>query len=96
MSRVKAPSEKPEECQSCGFKTSALKGYPDMRGYPNHEQNEDKWLCKLCAGTSAGNVLSYPEQYMESGEVLKAVCYVGNVILRAIEEKGLRTSGPPL
>lgn len=69
----------PEGCQCCGFETTEIKPYGMNRMFPNPGK---KWLCNLCVETMAGNAYEYPEQYRHHGDVLKAICYVGNVILK--------------
>lgn len=73
-------SDQPDECMSCGFETKELECYSQDYG----EVQGDHWLCKLCAGTFAGNAMRYPRQY-PNRNVLKAVCYIGNEILARIE-----------
>lgn len=75
-------NEKPGCCDSCEFETSELIAYPVRRNFP--KESEPKWLCDLCASTAAGSAHEYPEQYGESAQVLKTICYVGNAVLAAI------------
>lgn len=74
------------ECDACGFKTNELTNhqYED-----NNFKDCDMWLCKLCAGTHSGTASQYPDQYNEgdSGEILHAICYVGNMILKEIKNE---------
>lgn len=86
MSRVK-PTDRPEECESCGYETTAIKAYPNTRGLPQEETW--KWLCNLCAGTVAGNAYEYPEQY-DDASTLQTICYVGNAILDAINKRTVK------
>lgn len=72
MSRT--TDEKPDECESCGFKTSVLEGYVSY--FPN---NTIRWYCDLCASTMASK--------KKDDHVLQAICYVGNAILAAIKGK---------
>lgn len=83
-----APADKPEECNSCGFKLEELRAYASTRYlFSGRSGPSHKWLCGLCAGTMAGNASEYPEQYPEH-QVLATICYVGNAILAAIKAKG--------
>lgn len=75
--------EKPTECYSCGFATADLKSYPRRR-IPSTD--ERKWLCGLCASTPAGTAYDYPEQYPDRASI-KTICYVGNVLLKAMRER---------
>lgn len=72
-----------DECDSCGFQ-GPTEAYPRR----NHKLGGggDKRLCVLCAGTHAGNALEYPDQY-PNAEAMRTICYVGNVILKAIKDK---------
>lgn len=74
---VTTDTERPDECQCCGFKTPALKVY-DM-----HSRHGPLWLCRVCASTSAGNVCFYPDQY-DNASTLKTIAYCTNLILGAI------------
>lgn len=76
-------SENPEECEGCHFEMTALKFYEGWQG--SARKIDGKWLCELCAGTMMGNTLDYPTMYdSATKDVLQAICYVGNVILKAI------------
>jgi hypothetical protein len=78
--------EKPDECDACHFETKALTYYGRER--PLRGEREHKWLCDLCASTNSGNTLEYPEQWPDrSADVLRTVCYVGNVILAAVRDR---------
>lgn len=77
--------EKSDQCDSCQFETTALHRYVGARGFA--EKQDAAWLCTLCWSTMTGTAHAYPEQYRESGVVLKTICYVGNTILAAIKEK---------
>lgn len=76
---------KPSGCDSCGFDTSNLEAYARRGPRAGYTPDQKKWLCELCARTSAGNAVDYPDQYPDR-EVLRAVNYVGNVLLEAISE----------
>jgi len=85
--------DNPGECESCGFETRNLKAYRNDRYMFTREPPADacthKWLCDLCAGTMAGNAIEYPEQYSDyhENQVVQAICYVGNMILAALEKR---------
>jgi hypothetical protein len=77
-------TEKPEECECCGFKTSALKEYQSLKNFP---LDEKKWQCELCAGTMTGSFSDYPKQHdPDTLCVMKTICYVGNAILAEIKK----------
>jgi hypothetical protein len=80
---------KPEECDSCHFQTDDLKMYHDRIAGLRHPEKADGWLCELCASTLAGNAWRWPEQYGDSGNTMRTVCYVGNVVLAAIRAASL-------
>ncbi len=90
--------EPPEEgCESCHSEVATLKPYRQNRHLFDRPDRipegttSHKWLCELCATTMTGVGSEYPEQYREGRvlEILKAICFVGNAILHAIE-KGQR------
>lgn len=68
--------EPPESCDACDFETAALTRYPARD--PVNE--EDNWLCGLCAGTHSGS-----RHHTNLRPVLNAICYVGNHILAKLE-----------
>ena len=74
-------TENPGECDGCHFGTQALTAYP--RRFPDN--GEQKWLCRLCESTPCGAAVTFPKQYPEAN-VLRTICYVGNVILAALEQ----------
>jgi hypothetical protein len=78
---------KPDECDSCHFETRALVKYDDRIAGLRDPSKTTAWLCALCAETLAGNAYRYPDQYRESGNVMRTVCYVGNVILEALKSR---------
>ncbi len=67
-----------EDCESCGFEAK-LKDCFDGKFR----------LCSLCAGTLTGNAMAYPAQY-EHSDVMKTICYVGNVLLAEIKKQRTR------
>ncbi len=73
-------TENPGECDSCGFKTEAVTECPDLA------KAEPPWYCELCKSTHAGVAHQYPSQY-QNADVLRTICYVGNVILAKMEGK---------
>jgi hypothetical protein len=77
-----APDD-PPECDSCHF-VGPVKGYETFA--PGPMKGQTKHLCALCASTLAGNALEYPDQYPHR-DVLRTICYVGNVLLAAIQER---------
>jgi hypothetical protein len=85
--KIDNSQEQPEECDCCQFKTEALKPY-EVFFASKAVQTTHKWLCELCASTYAGNAYEYPEQYPYQVATLRAMCYIGNVLLKAIQENG--------
>lgn len=79
-------TEKPEDCDSCHYETPRLTRYAD-RVAAISMGGRVLWLCPLCAETLAGNAARWPEQYRDRGDVLRTICYVGNVILDTLKSK---------
>lgn len=71
--------EKPEECDCCGYETTALEFF-DLP--PRRPQ----WLCALCSGSFASTAVDYPHHFHDGGMTVKTICYVANVILDAIRK----------
>jgi ribosomal protein L37AE/L43A len=71
--------ENPGECESCHYETPALT-------YSADRILRSIWLCDLCAGTLAGNAAKNPVAYPHA-DVLRTICYVGNVILAEIRRQ---------
>jgi hypothetical protein len=84
------PPTPTNECEACGFETE-LTEYP-RRGYDpaKHSANEaTKQICALCAGTLCGGVADLDfVRHQEHADVLRAISYVGNVILRELAKRG--------
>lgn len=74
-------TEKPEECECCQFETAALSEYRPNVGSIDEGP---RWICDLCAGTMTSTFDSYPSQHGPELHVMKTICYVGNVILKAL------------
>lgn len=77
--------EKPEGCDCCGFETTDLDVYP--RDNPSPE-NKTKWLCAFCSSTPTGVRYEYKQHLadVDATDILKTVCYIGNVLLEKIEK----------
>lgn len=71
---------KPEECECCGFETTELTAY--SRTFKGVEVD---WVCTLCASTMASRSL---EHTLPEANTLKAICYVGNAIIKNIVATG--------
>jgi len=71
------------ECDSCEYRTEVSKypSSPDSRF-----EGEPMTLCDLCARTGAGNAHENPELHPDRS-TLWTICYVGNAILEALNEK---------
>lgn len=85
--------EKPEACECCDSTDVPLKTYGMNRHWP--QEDKKKWLCILCASTAAGNAFEYPEQYRGSADILSAISFVGNMILKEIrkgQDSGKKTN----
>lgn len=68
--------EKPEECSSCGWKTTDL-----TRDEQTGSTVSVVWLCPVCSGTLAGNAAHWPSHYHQR-ELLQHVSYCTNLILQ--------------
>lgn len=76
-----ADEERPEECGSCSFPTKALEPY-------RHKFDDWTWMCRLCAGTDAGNAAQYPQANPPGvNAMLRTVCYVGNAIMEELRKR---------
>ena len=73
-------------CECCGFKPVEVESYRQNRSRFRAEPRMAR-LCRLCAGTMAGNAFEYPEQFSEgrSGDVMRTICYVGNAIIESLK-----------
>lgn len=70
------------ECDACGFKFPnpyEVKQY--RRHAPKEGEPENRLLCALCAGTTAGNKYPYDDQ-----RTLRTITYVGNAIIQEIKK----------
>ncbi len=80
----------PEECECCGTPAGpaiVLKSYEaHAEGLPAMK-TEKVWYCELCAGTLTSNFSRYPSQQPSGFEIMRTVCYVGNAIIAALQEK---------
>ena len=78
---IKPDSEKPECCYACQFETGKLKWYP-----PVPSEREGNWFCKICASTTSGNSVQFPDLYRDKGQILTAMAFMTNTILKAIKD----------
>lgn len=76
--------EQPDECESCGYETTALKSYGDRR--LNAEINHKVWLCWVCACTEAGNAFLFPEQHRHDRSVIKTIAWGINYLRDSMKE----------
>lgn len=80
--RITRSLEKPEECASCGWPTKKLVSYSaDKMNETNGR--EKRWLCRICAGTSAGNATLY---LYDDNRIQRTVAAVGNILLEYLEK----------
>lgn len=76
--------EKPEECDSCGFVTTELQLFADQDttiGGGGKTIKADFWFCDLCCSTATSAYDRYPDQTPSNTQMMKTICYVGNVVL---------------
>ena len=73
-----------QQCDSCQaeFKLGELEDFSSS--YPHWD--DQLMLCELCKSTFAGNATVYPSQYEQNGKIVQAICFVGNKILKRIDE----------
>jgi hypothetical protein len=71
------------DCESCGYPAYDVQTYTRLR--PDATNGKTKHLCGLCASTHTGTGHEYPSHYPGT-EVMKVVCYVGNVILEELRK----------
>lgn len=85
------PRKNPGECDCCGFVTKNLglfaKQDTTIAG-SGATVKADFWYCDLCSSTVASVYHRYPNQTPSNQQVLAAICYVGNELLRAIRKQG--------
>jgi hypothetical protein len=69
-----------DECRSCGQTGDRV----PLRSIHLVNTDAPSLLCHLCAGTFAGNAISYPKHFTDGGATMRSVSFVGNEILLAI------------
>jgi hypothetical protein len=88
-----AKPEKPDACDCCRFETTALTFFEPIGA--GSLDTTGRWLCELCPSTYASTMDQYKHlKYLESNEVMKTICYVGNAILKAIRDQRVAGDGP--
>lgn len=75
-----------EECDFCGFNTAELVRYESRPSLVEPGAPAIRWLCRVCAGTPAGNALTHPSQH-PSRDVLRTIAYAANMILRGLKSE---------
>lgn len=82
--------DNPGECDCCGFITTNLQLFANqdttIAGGGKTVKN-DFWFCELCCSSSASAFHRYPGEQVSNMVVMRAICYVGNAIIKAIKEK---------
>jgi len=67
-------------CDSCGFHTDKLRKVVEDDG--------ELWFCELCYRSGAYESVLYPDNCSsEHGLILQNICFVGNIILKKLEQK---------
>ena len=69
--------EKPSECESCEFTTTALEFYR-RAGRPG------AWFCEVCASTAAGSAFHYPTHYPDA-DALRMLAWGINYLAQRID-----------
>ena len=76
-----------DECPCCNFGPVLATRYENVRtriGGGGEGIQVTRWYCDLCAGT----ITSRRDEFChENADILKTICYVGNVILARLEEE---------
>lgn len=77
-------------CEGCDYEPVFVKNYErSFPRLPSMPQREPIWLCKLCAGTPAGNVAAYPGSEDHSTvALLRTINYGNNEILAELRKNG--------
>lgn len=70
-------------CECCGYVTDDVAQLKKLE--TAHTGGSDFYCCSLCASTPTLNAHRYPGRY-EGADVMKTVCYVGNVLLAALKK----------
>jgi len=75
-------------CECCEFENVEVKEYdpPALSRVPMTLQKEKNQFCLLCASTHAST--RYTSRYSGGADtsILQAICFVGNAILKKLEE----------
>lgn len=88
--------EKPEECQSCGYVTTALKLFEKLDttiAGGGKIRQDDFWFCDLCSWTPASTYSRRPDTEPSNSDVVRTICYVGNALLAALKKGSRRGNG---
>lgn len=83
--------ENPGECQCCGYVTKKLVYFPDLDttiAGGGKIIRSDFWFCDLCCSTYVSTRYRYPGSSPDI-DVMRTVCYVGNVLLAQLEKRTL-------
>lgn len=68
-------SDELQACHACDYETV-------LKEYPGKKEDGPIFLCKICAGTVAGNAYTY--QY-EHSAIYGLVAHIGNMVLDKID-----------
>ena len=77
-------TEKPEECEACGFETTEIKEYDGA-----FNSKRKYWLCELCAGSMSGNTIIFPTSYSDDAvdiRVIQMIAFCTNMIIKEIRK----------
>lgn len=70
------------DCDSCRCEDVAVTEYPATHF------SAAKRVCELCAKTMTSTWVDYSHTNKDALEVMRTVCYVGNIILRELRKGG--------
>lgn len=82
-------NKNPGECDCCGYETKKLRKFENMDttiAGGGKTRKDTFWYCDLCCSTPASNYDRYPNQSPSNTQVMKTICYVGNVLLAVLRK----------
>lgn len=77
------------DCACCGFCNEGVEKEFPILYYRRRDMEPDskyKWLCNLCAESSAGMMIDFPGDY-PNHKLAAVACFVGNMILKELRGK---------
>jgi len=84
-------TEKPEQCDACGWETKELTEYDAYARTPGHgpltpeEEKQRSWQCIVCASTHCGTIACYPRNQHENVDMIRTLCWGINYLASLIK-----------